>query len=408
MYTAFSKAELAAMLVSAARQPVEYVRQTSAADILDDEEQERLGDAIGGFREYRLDDGAATSAPLTHPHMLIPFSARPLSPLGLHTHLPTCCPHLSSLDDEEQERLGGRVAERSAAAREQLLDANGRPIFSLKTRAARSAERSYFRQRVKSALQSEAMEATGQGHAWGSGPLPAVEMDLTRGRAAELYALFRGAFETQKKCPLCGYKLTAILEHDASLAEFSNGVSTTNVSMDRRMPGAFGGKYEASNIEVMCGGCNYVKQHHTCAAAQKTIEALRARKGQLQLDEAGLLVTPTPGQLHMPTPGERAVLLAWCRRAIARVTTGADRRGLEATLTDQDLLDKLLEVLVGPRTFVDPTGITVDLDDGSLDRLDPSLGYVVENIRIIHVALNTIRRQERTDGPIVHYADQME
>lgn len=68
------------------------------------------------------------------------------------------------LDADEQERLGGRVRERSAAARERLLDANGRPIFGLKMPAARYAERFLLRERVKKALQVEEVERRGQAH----------------------------------------------------------------------------------------------------------------------------------------------------------------------------------------------------------------------------------------------------
>lgn len=170
--------------------------------------------------------------------------------------------------------------------------------------------------------------------------------------------------------------MTAITEHDSSLSRFQSGTLTTNVSMDRRVPGAQGGQYVTSNIEVMCSGCNYIKQHRTRATAKQMVEALRARRGLLKVDEAGLLETPAPAKPYEPTRTERETILAWCTGKAAHSPATALAHGFEADLDPERPLEKLLPILVGPSSFVDPTGVHVDLEDGCLDRIDPSMGYL--------------------------------
>lgn len=304
------------------------------------------------------------------------------------------------LTDAERRRLGASVEQLSAAARDSLLDISDRSIYALKTPAARFAERSFFRLRIKGALNREAEELSG------GAPVPEVEIDLSSGRAKELYHFYRSAWEEADGCPICRCEMTAILEHDSSLVANYASVKSTNVSMDRKIPGTHGGLYEPDNIEIMCAGCNFIKQHHTRESAIDIAAKLKARKGHLNVVD-GRLRPLLPDTAFEPRPAQRETLLKWCQRAVTRVSATAERRRLEVTLTAESLLSRLLPVLTNAHTFVDATGVEVALEHASIDRIDPELGYHFANVRILITGLNAIRRKDRGDQSIIDYISAM-
>jgi hypothetical protein len=303
------------------------------------------------------------------------------------------------LTEDERQRLGATVEQLSAAARLTLLDANGSPIYALKKPAARFAERSFFRLRIVGALNREAEDLSG------GAPVEPIEVDVSTGRAKELYHFYRTAWEESDGCPLCGCEMTAILEHDSSLVAIYDAVRSTNVTMVRKVPGAQGGLYTLDSIEIMCAGCNFIKQHHSRRQGAALVEQLRARQGQLQLING--LLRPPPHPTFFPTVEERSRLLNWCKRAIVRAASKAEERRLTVTLTPEALLARLLPVCLSADTFVDITGAEVDLKHASIDRIDPGLGYHAANVRILLNGLNAIRRKDRGDKSIVDYLSAM-
>ncbi|PWN20742.1 hypothetical protein BCV69DRAFT_299221 [Microstroma glucosiphilum] len=176
--------------------------------------------------------------------------------------------------------------------------------------------------------------------------------------------------------------------------------------MDRIKPGAQGGLYEPSNLEVMCAGCNYVKQHHTRACATELVAKVKARQGLLNIVD-GRLRPLLPERPFAPTPAEQERLLSWCQRTVTRFSASAEGRQLQVTLTAPSLLSRLLPVLTNAHTFVDATGAEVDLKHASIDRINPDDGYHSANVRNLLTGLNAIRREERGDHSIIDYISAM-
>lgn len=161
------------------------------------------------------------------------------------------------LTDAERRCLGATVEQLSAAARRTLLDENGASINNRKTPAAKYTERCFFSLRIRDALTREATETSGGRKV---GPMT---FDFKAGREKGLHQFFRRAYEESDGYPLCGCELTTVLETDNSQSTTYGAVKSTNASMDRVELGRSGGLYVPSNLQVICFGCNTIKQHYS-------------------------------------------------------------------------------------------------------------------------------------------------
>lgn len=108
-----------------------------------------------------------------------------------------------TMTDDQCSRWLKGPKERFQEARDALLDEHGRHLFKMKTPAAKLSEKSYFRNRAKEALVSQAQEDLGSGRSWSC-----QRYDPPPEKSKEMTLLFRQLWETIPDCPLCGVELT--------------------------------------------------------------------------------------------------------------------------------------------------------------------------------------------------------
>lgn len=106
-----------------------------------------------------------------------------------------------------------------------------------------------------------------------------------------------------------------------------------------------------------------------------------------------------------PTHRQHAEVRCWARHKEGSLYASAEKRQLSCTVTYKDIEKMLLENMCGPKLFQDAVGMVLRLDDLSIDRIDPSEGYKLANLRLLLNQLNMIRRECPDDEPIIRYVE---
>lgn len=84
---------------------------------------------------------------------------------------------------------------------------------------------------------------------------------------------------------------------------------------------------------------------------------------------------------------------------------GTERRSKYLTFSE---INKVLAPVVhADGTYLDPCGARLALTRASLDRINPRVGYVLDNLRIIDIGLNRIKGNYVDDSAIIAYLKQL-
>lgn len=96
----------------------------------------------------------------------------------------------------------------------------------------------------------------------------------------------------------------------------------------------------------------------------------------------------------------------WVKKRLdSTVFHGTERRSKYLTFSE---INKVLVPVVNPDgTYADPGGAKLPLKRASLDRINPRVGYELDNIRIIDVGLNRIKGNYVNDAAIIAYLKQL-
>ncbi|UZJ51036.1 hypothetical protein CBS101457_000356 [Exobasidium rhododendri] len=196
------------------------------------------------------------------------------------------------------------------------------------------------------------------------------------------------------KCNLCDLPLTTFINRC-----FSNG------SIDRRLPGQKGGRYDDfTNIQVVCKCCNLSKFHYSSGSA--AVQAGIIAKSKYKVTSNLLFDGDRKVIAKVPIEGSEMKLLVepWCRKLL-RNKQGQNK--VKCTLDKQFLIDLVADRWIGKGLVEDVSGARLYLYSMQLDRIDSSKGYHKDNVRLLNAGANLIKSDSEDDKEYIRWLDHL-
>jgi 5-methylcytosine-specific restriction endonuclease McrA len=264
---------------------------------------------------------------------------------------------------------------------------------SLKKRVGKRVPtpRSFWQYRAREALRRETKDLSSKG-----------QSQKVKKQTDQLSVILRHKFEVQRRrCKMCDAQL---------LTKYTR--AWNNGSVDRRIPGVRGGQYTEDNIQILCVGCNLVKYWFSIPSATVLLGCLAAANFA---HENSCLVGFDPDKPEVIEEGVlKSAVLPWCQDKVRNshlvkkvVGKGWHFRDKHSTLVVSDLLTLVKRRWLGGGYVLDDAGIRAPLGLMSIDRIDSSGNYAVDNVRLLLTGLNLLKNDSQDDTNIIGYLDHL-
>lgn len=225
-----------------------------------------------------------------------------------------------------------------------------------------------------------------------------IRTEAGRKVVEDFSALLCHMYEEQRRCcKICLVRLTTRQTR-----------AWTNGSIDRIIPGSKGGQYVEDNVQLLCKACNLVKFWYTLPSAKILIGQL----GSISLAERASRLEPSkrPVVKSIEDTELNRIVLPWCRRKLENTyyegaTKGKNYAWKEkcSSLELSDLIGMIETNWLGGGFVQDASGLQVPLGLVGLDRVDPNGGYCLENVRLLLIGLNLLKRDDPDDSQVKGY-----
>ncbi|PWN23310.1 hypothetical protein BCV69DRAFT_297252 [Microstroma glucosiphilum] len=198
------------------------------------------------------------------------------------------------------------------------------------------------------------------------------------------------------QCPHCRATLSETVQYGISSGQ-PKLIDPHVVSVDAITPRAHGGRYTRENIAFVCWSCSVAKGHGSVAALRSFLLALKERA----VIGSGRFLAVDPPRRTALTEMDRQYIQEWADRQHQRVlNTVANNPRKAGDLSVGDIVELGCARYIGQGRYLDPSGLSLPLWAGSLDRIDPGGGYALSNVRALHTVFNRIRMDAPDDAPI--------
>ncbi|PWN20159.1 hypothetical protein BCV69DRAFT_221682 [Microstroma glucosiphilum] len=171
--------------------------------------------------------------------------------------------------------------------------------------------------------------------------------------------------------------------------------------LDAIVPRSNRGIYSDDNIHLLHVGCKFVKQAFDLEEAMVLIAHL-GEDCRFEVGANGMLCPAVLSRVDHETMS-LAVVEAWAKRPARPKHRSHHVSAIEGPLTLEQIVRVVKRVMVTETTCRDPSGSELPLPLASLDRINPNGDYTEDNIRLLLLGLNKLRRVCVDERPIVDW-----
>lgn len=210
----------------------------------------------------------------------------------------------------------------------------------------------------------------------------------------KLASFLQQVYNESNKCRMCFAKM-----------EIGEGWNWNCTSIDRIVPGVHGGLYREENIQMICLGCNFIKDCYPLDQARLLI--WKMARVSWTTDNNGFLNTACQ-PVQLVTAAEHQLMDEWVKFYLRK-----QKRLVRATkviyfrLTESQLRQFFRQHYIGNGMFQDVANIKGPVPLFSIDRIDSSGHYELGNIRLLNLGLNRIKAEDEDDNRIILYLNHL-